>query len=102
MARRTYQGAQKDIDARWTLKFTKARATQDGKPQADLAIPSFGYRSRMSICRRLGFIRKRKVTDGARFDRRMLRDVVTGDNTAYRRQANERWLRRNGKLACPS
>ena len=61
---------QKDTDARWTLKFAKARPTADGKPQADIAIPSFG------------FIRKGKVTDGARYDGRMLRDVVTSDNTA--------------------
>lgn len=29
-----------------------------------------------------GFIRKGKTTDAARFDGRMLRDVVTNDNTA--------------------
>jgi len=83
------------------------RPTPDGKPQADIAIPSFGYKSSISICRRFGFIRKGKVTDGARFDGRMLRDVVTNDNTAsdvwadtaYRSQANERWLRRNGKVS---
>jgi transposase, IS5 family len=98
---------QKDTDARWTLKFAKARPTVDGKPQPDIAIPSFGYKSTVSICRRFGFIRKGKVTDGARFDGRMLRDVVTNDNTAsevwadtaYRSQANERWLRRQGKVS---
>lgn len=98
---------QKDTDARWTLKFAKARATADGKPQPDIAIPSFGYKSSISICRRYGFIRKGKVTDGARYDGRMLRDVVTNDNTAsdvwadtaYRSQANERWLRRQGKVS---
>jgi transposase, IS5 family len=36
----------------------------------------------VSIYRTFGFIRKCKVTDGARFDGRMLRDVVTSDNTA--------------------
>ncbi|HEX4828615.1 MAG TPA: IS5 family transposase [Xanthobacteraceae bacterium] len=98
---------QKDTDARWTLKFAKARPTADGKPQADIAIPSFGYKSTISICRAFGFIRKGKVTDGARYDGRMLRDVVTSDNTAsdvwgdtaFRSQANERWLRRNGKVS---
>ena len=101
------KAAQKDTDARWTLKFAKARPTPDGKTQTDIAIHSFGYKSSISICRRFGFIRKGKVTDGARFDGRMLRDVVTGDNTAsdvwadtaYRSQANERWLRRNGKVS---
>lgn len=98
---------QKDTDARWTLKFAKARPAADGKPQVDIAIPSFGYKSTVSICRRFGFIRKGKITDGARYDGRMLRDVVTNDNTAsdvwadtaYRSQANERWLRRQGKVS---
>jgi len=34
-----------------------ARPTADGKPQPDIAIPSFGYTSTISICRRFGFIR---------------------------------------------
>lgn len=49
----------------------------------------------------------RPVTDGARFDGRMLRDVVTGDNTAsdvwadtaYRSQANEKWLKAQGRVS---
>lgn len=98
---------QKDTDARWTLKFAKARPTVDGKPQVDIAIPSFGYKSSISIYRAFGFIRRCKVTDGARFDGRMLRDVVTNDNTAsdvwadtaYRSQANEKWLRRQGRVS---
>ena len=98
---------QKDTDARWTLKFAKARPTPDGKPGIDIAIPSFGYKSSISICRTFGFIRKCKVTDGARFDGRMLRDVVTSDNTAsdvwadtaYRSQANEAWLKRQARVS---
>ena len=73
---------QKDTDARWTLKFAKARPIADGRRQPDIAIPSFGYKSSVSICRAFGFIRKGKTTDGARYDGRMLRDVVTNDNTA--------------------
>ena len=76
------KAAQKDTDARWTLKFAKGRALPGGKPGIDIAIPSFGYKSSIAICRRHGFIRRGKVTDGARFDGRMLRDVVTNDNTA--------------------
>jgi hypothetical protein len=98
---------QKDTDARWTLKFAKARPTADGRPQPDIAIPSFGYKSTVSICRAFGFIRKGKVTDGARYDGRMLRDVVTNDNTAsdvwadtaYRSQGNERWLKSQGRVS---
>ena len=73
------KAAQKDTDARWTLKFAKARVLPDGRPGIDIAIPSFGYKSSIAICRRYGFIRRGKVTDGARFDGRMLRDVVTRD-----------------------
>jgi transposase, IS5 family len=39
---------QKDADARWTLKFATAKLTADGKPQVDIAIPSFGYKSSLS------------------------------------------------------
>ena len=95
------EAAQKDTDARWTVKFVKARPLPGGRPGIDIAIPSFGYKSSTAICRRYGFIRSAKVTDGARFNGRMLRDVVTRDNTAsdvwadtaYRSQANEAWLR---------
>lgn len=75
------RAAQKDTDARWTLKFAKAKLTAEGKPGIDIAIPSFGYKSSISICRAFGFIRRCKVTDGARFDGRMLRDVVTPTTT---------------------
>ena len=35
---------QKDRDARWTVKFTKAKPREDGStPPVDLAIPLFGY-----------------------------------------------------------
>jgi IS5 family transposase len=101
------KAAQKDTDARWTLKFAKARPAADGKPQIDIAIPSFGYKSSISICRTFGFIRKGKTTDAARFDGRMLRDVVTNDNTAsdvwadtaYRSQVNETWLKDQGRVS---
>lgn len=101
------RAAQKDTDARWTVKFAKARPTPDGRPGIDIAIPSFGYKSSVSICRAFGFIRKGKTTDGARFDGKMLRDVVTQDNTAsdvwadtaYRSQSNEKWLKAQGRVS---
>jgi hypothetical protein len=79
------------------------------KPGTAIAVPSFGYKSNVSTCRRtFGFIRKGKgkVTDTARFDGRRLRDVVTSDNTAsdvwadtaYRSQANEAWLERQSRV----
>ena len=33
---------QKDRDARWTVKYTKAKPSEDGMPRVDLAIPAFG------------------------------------------------------------
>ena len=101
------KAAQKDTDARWTLKFAKSRPLPGGKPGIDIAIPSFGYKSSIAICRRYGFIRRGKVVDGARFDGRMLRDVVTNDNTAsdvwadtaYRGRSNEAWLSRQAGSA---
>ena len=105
------KAAQKDIDARWTVKFAKARPLPDGqgggRPGIDIAIPSFGCKSSIAICRRYGFIRSARVTDGARFDGRMLCDVVTRDNTAsdvwadtaYRSQANEAWLKSIGRVS---
>ncbi len=37
--------AQKDRDARWTVKFSKAKPSGDGSPHIDLAVPAFGYKS---------------------------------------------------------
>ena len=50
---------QKDRDARWTVKYTKAKPREDGSlPAVDLAIPLFGYQNHISIDRGFGFIRK--------------------------------------------
>jgi IS5 family transposase len=62
------KAAQKDVDARWTVKFAKARTAMSGKPQIDIAIPSFGYKNHIAIDQRFGFIRKSVVTHGARHD----------------------------------
>ena len=43
---------QKDRDARWTLKYTKAKPSEDGKPRIDLAVPAFGYKNHLGIDRR--------------------------------------------------
>lgn len=101
------RAAQKDTDARWTVKFSKAKPAADGIPRIDIAIPAFGYKNSIAICRRFGFIRKAKTTDAARFDGRMLRDVVSRDNTAsdvwadtaYRSQKNEKWLKSMGRVS---
>ncbi len=101
------RAAQKDTDARWTLKFAKAKPTAEGKPGIGIAIPTFGYKSSISICRTFGFIRKGKTTEAAGFDGRRLRDVVTRDNTAsdvwadmaYRSQSKEKFLYSRGRVS---
>lgn len=42
---------QKDTDARWTVKVSKAKPAADGAPQIDIAIPTFGYKSHIGIAR---------------------------------------------------
>ncbi|CAN1503842.1 COG3039 Transposase and inactivated derivatives, IS5 family [Sphingomonadaceae bacterium] len=101
------KAAQKDVDARWTVKFAKARTAADGKAQIDIAIPSFGYKNHLAIDQRFGFIRKAVVTHGARHDGSQLREVVTTNNTAsdvwadtaYRSKTNEAWLAAHGRVS---
>ena len=101
------KAAQKDTDARWTVKFAKARTAANGRPQVDIAIPSFGYKNHIAIDQRFGFIRKSVVTHGARHDGSQLREVVTRNNTAsdvwadtaYRSKKNEAWLEAHGRVS---
>ena len=74
----------KDRDARWTVKFTKAKPREDGTlPGVDLAIPAFGYRNHISIDRRFGLIRRWLATDAAAHEGRRLRDgLLDRSNTA--------------------
>jgi transposase, IS5 family len=102
------KAAQKDTGTRWTVKFAKAKPTTDGKPQIDIAIPTFGYKAHISIDRRHGVIRRRIVTDAAAHDGTRLREgLIDPDNTAsdvwadaaYRSQANEDHLAEIGKVS---
>ena len=99
------KAAQKDVDARWTVKFAKARPVLDGqRPHIDIAIPTFGYKNHASIDQRHGFIRGWNVTSAAAHDGAQLRNVVVPGNTgskvwadtAYKSKANEEWLMENG------
>jgi transposase, IS5 family len=91
---------QKDRDARWTVKYTKAKPDADGMPRVDLAIPAFGYKNHIGIDRRHGLIRTWKVTDAARHDGAQLPELIDKNNTAgdvwadtaYRSKANEAFL----------
>lgn len=95
---------QKDTNARWTLKIGgKVRYRPDGSPLPQIALPVFGYKSHISIDRRFGFIRESAVTSAAAPDGRMLRQLLSDENTsmevwadtAYRSQSNEKWLATN-------
>ena len=98
--------AQKDRDARWTLKRAKARAAKaDGtKAKVEIAIPVFGYKTHVSIDRRHGFVRRFAVTSAAAHDGARLAAVLDKTNTAsdvwadtaYRSTANETHLSRYG------
>ena len=100
--------AQKDRDARWTVKYTKAKPREDGSlPVVDLAIPAFGYKNHISIDRGFGLIRKWTATHAAAHDGARLEDVLDRTNTAsdvwadtaYRSAKNEAMLSRRGFMS---
>ncbi len=97
--------AQKDRDARWTVKHSKAKPREDGSlPPVDLAIPAFGYKNHVSIDRGFGIIRRWTATHAAAHDGARLEDVLDRTNTAsdvwadtaYRSAKNEAMLSRRG------
>jgi len=99
---------QKDTDARWTVKFSKAKPAADGRPQIDIAIPTYGYKSHIAIDRGHGVIRRGKTTDAAAHDGARLREgLIDPSNTApgvwadtaYRSAANERYLEGMGRVS---
>jgi IS5 family transposase len=96
--------AQKDQDARWTVKFSRAKPAENGAKRVDIAVPAFGYKNHLSIDRRHGLIRTWIATDAARHDGAQLPALISKANTAsdvwadtaYRSKANERHLAENG------
>jgi IS5 family transposase len=97
---------QKDRDARWTVKFTKAKPRGDGStPPVDLAIPVFGYQNHISIDCEFGLIRRWSATDAAAYEGARLREGLLDKtntasgvwaDTAYRSKANEEFMEENG------
>lgn len=91
---------QKDRDARWTVKYTRAKPREDGRPRVDLAIPLFGYQNHVGVDRRHRLIRKWRVTDAAAHAGSRLKDLPDPTNTAsgvwadsaYRPKKNEELL----------
>ncbi|WP_414898185.1 transposase [Rhodovulum sp. YEN HP10] len=76
------KAAQKDTTARWTVKYTKAKARADGSKPVDLATPTFGYKTHISIDRQHGIIRRQIITDAAQHDGARLREgLVQKANT---------------------
>src|SRR5918992_2402413 len=73
---------QKDRDARWTVKTTKAKPREGETPMVDLAIPEFGYQNHISADRRHRLIRRWLVTDAAAHAGARLADLLDPGNTA--------------------
>ena len=91
---------QKDRDARWTVKATKAKPREGAMPRVGLAMPAFGYQNHVSADRRHRLIRRWLVTDAAAHAGARLADLLDPDNTAagvwadtgYRSKKNEELL----------
>jgi IS5 family transposase len=98
--------AQKDRDARWTLKRGRAKPKPEGtqRQAMQIAVPIFGYKSHIGIDRRHGLIRRWTVTDAAQHDSRSFPDLLDPANTAsrvwadtaYRTKRNLEVLERRG------
>ena len=97
---------QKDRDARWTVKYTKAKVKDGADPKAprpvDLAIPTFGYKNQIGIDRAHGLIRTwhgsaANAHDGARLSVLVSKNNTAGvwADTAYRSKKNEAFLRKS-------
>jgi IS5 family transposase len=99
---------QKDRDARWKVKYGKAKAPAAGKAErklVDLAIPVFGYQNHVAIDRDYGLIRSWRATDAGQHETAQLRKgLLDRSNSSpqvwadmgYRSEENERWLSQNG------
>ena len=94
--------AQKDRDARWTVKYTKAKVREDGSlPPVDLAIPAFGYKNHVSIERAPGLIRKWTATHAAAHDgARLVEDVSTAPKQRARSMQIRCIARRRMERCC--
>lgn len=97
--------AQKDRDARWTLKRgRKAMVRPDGAKVEELVVPSFGYKNHVSTDKRFGFVRRYLITSAAAHDSRPFPELLDKNNmaasvwadTAYRSARNERFMSRHG------
>ncbi len=101
------KAAQKDTDARWTVKYSKAKTTKEGEEDTglvDISVPHFGYKNHVSIDRKWRFIRGETGTNAARYDGHERSSVLDETNsskavwadTGYRSARNEAWLKAQG------
>lgn len=100
------KAAQKDIDARWTIKRGSLKRSEAGEARkaapAQILVPAFGYKNHAGIDRAFGFFRKWVVTHAARHNSGAFEDVLDPANiarsvwadTAYRSAKNEAAIRR--------
>ena len=94
--------AQKDRDARWTVKTTKAKSREGETPMIDLAIPEFGYQNPISADRRHRLIRRWLVTDAAAHAGKRLADLLDPGNTASDVWADTGYRSRRTRPCCAS
>lgn len=64
------------------LSLHKTRGNSDGTQLPMIALPVFGYKSHISIDRCFGFMRGMAVTSALAADGRLLRQVVSTNNTS--------------------
>jgi IS5 family transposase len=95
---------QKDRDARWSIKYSKAKVREGADPKAakpvDLAIPMFGYKNHIGIDKAHGLIRTWGASAANAHDGARLPDLISRGNTgsgvwadtAYRSKKNEAFL----------
>ncbi len=102
----THELAQKERDARWTLKRDRTRQPPEGMARSlvEIAVPAFDYKNQLTIDRRHDFIRRFAVSSAAEHDSRRFREVMgranTGSevwvDTGYRSRKSEVHMARHG------
>ena len=73
--------AQKDREARWMLKHSKAKS-KSGDKAIDIAIPYYGYKNHISIDKRHGLIRRYDVSAANLYDGHVFDCLLDSENTA--------------------
>jgi hypothetical protein len=98
--------AQKDLDARWVVKYSKSNTKED--PQAiDLAVACFGYKNHICIDREYGFVRRYQTTAANCYDGHLLSALIDPQNTdqqvwadtAYGSEQNKNILESRGLVS---